>query len=85
MKFYRGCESLSFFISTYFIFLLHIIFICSINDRNYEEYEDVNKTLIIHKIIIFVFFIFVFVSHLYIIELKGKKNWMIIVQMIRHT
>ena len=66
MKFYKNCESFSFFISTYFIFLLHIFLICSIEDKDYEKSEGTtNKTLIIHKIIIFSIFIFTFFSHLY--------------------
>ena len=49
MKFYKGCESLSFFISTYLVFILHIIFVCSISDKNYEETEGINTTLITIK------------------------------------
>ena len=65
MKFYKGCESLSFFISTYLVFILHIIFVCSISDKNYEETEGINTTLINHKKIIFGFYIFAFISHLF--------------------
>ena len=64
MKFYKGCESLSFFISTYVVFLLHILMMCSINDKSSEELNEINTTLIIHKQIFFVIFIFTFFSHL---------------------
>jgi len=65
MKFYKGCESLSFFISTYVVFSLHILFVCKIADKIYEESGENNETLIIHKRIIFVFFILAFISHLF--------------------
>ena len=65
MKFYKGCESLSFFISTYVVFSLHILFVYKIADKIYEESGEINEILIIHKRIIFVFFILAFISHLF--------------------
>ena len=65
MKFYKGCESLSFFISTYVLFILHIIFIYSVNDISDEESNETNSTLILHKEIISMIFILTFCSHLF--------------------
>ena len=65
MKFYKGCESLSFFISTYLVFFLHIFFVFCIEDNTCEESGEINKILIIHKKIIFVIFIFTFFSHFF--------------------
>lgn len=65
MKFYKGCESLSFFISTYVVFILHILFIYSVNDISYEESNETNATLILHKEIISVLFILTFCSHFF--------------------
>ena len=64
MKFYKGCESLSFFISTYVVFLLHIIFVYSVDDKSSEQLKETNKTLIMHKEIFSILFIFTFISHL---------------------
>ena len=64
MKFYKGCESLSFFISTYVVFLLHIIFVYSVDDKESVELEEINTTLIMHKRIFSFFFIITFISHL---------------------
>ena len=64
MKFYKGCESLSFFISTYVVFLLHIIFVYSVDDKSSEQLKETNKTLIMHKEIFSVLFIITFISHL---------------------
>ena len=64
MKFYKGCESLSFFISTYVVFCLHILLIYSVDDKSCEELDEINTTLIIHKEIILVLFLFTFCSHL---------------------
>ena len=64
MKFYKGCESLSFFISTYVVFLLHIIFVYSVDDKSSEKLKETNNTLIMHKEIFSVLFIFTFISHL---------------------
>ena len=64
MKFYKGCESLSFFISTYVVFCLHILLIYSVNDKSCEELDEINTTLIMHKEIILVLFLFTFCSHL---------------------
>ena len=41
MKFYKGCESLSFFISTYVVFLLHIIFVYSVDDKSSEQLKEI--------------------------------------------
>ena len=57
MKFYKGCESLSFFISTYVVFLLHIIFVYSVDDKSSEQLKETNKTLIMHKEIFSILFI----------------------------
>ena len=64
MKFYKGCESLSFFISTYVVFLLQILFVYYIDDKSCEELGIVNETLKMHKSIFSVFFLFTFFSHL---------------------
>ena len=63
MRFYKGCESLSFFISTYFVFLLQILFVYFIDDKNSEAIKEINKTLILHKEIFSVIFILTFISH----------------------
>ena len=63
MRFYKGCESLSFFISTYVIFILQIIFVYSVNDKSCEENNEINETLIMHKRIFSAFFVLAFISH----------------------
>ena len=63
MRLYKGCESLSFFISTYFVFLLQILFVYFIDDKNSEAIKEINKTLILHKEIFSVIFILTFISH----------------------
>ena len=64
MKFYKGCESLSFFISTYVVFFLHIIFVYFVDDKYSEELGEINTTLILHKRIFSFFFILAFICHL---------------------
>ena len=65
MKFYKGCESLSFFISTYVVFIIQLSFVYYIDDKSYEEFNEINTTLKMHKIIFSVIFLFTFFSHLF--------------------
>ena len=65
MKFYKGCESFSFFLSTYGVFFLHILLVYCTDDKSCEESDEkINTTLIMHKRIFFFFFIFTFFAHL---------------------
>ena len=63
MQFYKGCESLSFFISTYVVFFLQILFVYFVDDLSCEEMDETNPTLTMHKQIFSVFFIFAVYSH----------------------
>jgi hypothetical protein len=63
MQFYKGCESLSFFISTYVVFFLQILFVYFVDDINSEEMNETNTTLIMHKQIFSVIFIFTVYTH----------------------
>ena len=65
MKFYKSCESFSFFLSIYVVFFLHILLVYSTDDKSCEESEEkINTTLILHKRIFIFLFIFTFFSHL---------------------
>ena len=63
MKFYKNCESLSFFISTYFVFLIQILYVYNIEDDISIEAKEKNQVLIIHKGIYAFFFLMTFFSH----------------------
>ena len=63
MKFYKGCETFSFFISTYVIFLIQILYVYYIEDDISKEAKEKNQVLIIHKAIYAFFFFLTFFSH----------------------
>ena len=63
MKFYKGCETFSFFISTYVIFLIQILYVYYIEDDISIEAKEKNQVLIIHKAIYAFFFFLTFFSH----------------------
>ena len=60
MKFYKGCESLSFFLSSYVVFTIQLLYVYYIDDIIDGEY---NSTLLIHKLIFCLIFILVFYTH----------------------
>ena len=61
MKFFKNYESFSFFMSTYVVFILQILYVYFIDDKSCEGTNDI---LLIHKMIYCFFFILVFYSHL---------------------
>ena len=63
MKFYKSCESFSFFMSTYVVFFIQILYIYKINDDFSVENNEKNKALIICKEIFCVLFTLTFCSH----------------------
>ena len=63
MQFYKSCESLSFFLSTYVVFFLQILFVYFVDDLSCEENNEINPTLIMHNRIFSVIFLFAVYSH----------------------
>ena len=62
MKFYKNCESLSFFISTYVVFLIEILYVYYIND---DICTEKNQVLITHKEIFAFLFFMTICSHFF--------------------
>ena len=60
MKFYKDCESFSFWLSTFFVFAIEILYIYFIND---DSSKEKNQVLIIHKLIFYFLFFLKFCSH----------------------
>ena len=63
MGFYKSCEGLSFFLSVHFIFILQILLVFYIDDK---ESKEGNIILLIHKIIFYLILFLTFYSHLQI-------------------
>ena len=63
MKFYKSCESLSFFISSFVIFFIQILYVYKINDDISNENNEKNQTLLICKGIFYAFFTLTLCSH----------------------
>ena len=60
MKFFKSWESFLFFMSSYVIFFIQFIYVYTIND---DSCTATNKTLIILKLIYYLFFFLKFCSH----------------------
>ena len=60
MKFFKSCESFSFFISSYVIFFIQFMYVYTINDDSCQER---NNTLITLKMIFYLIFFLDFCSH----------------------
>ena len=61
MGFYKNCEGLSFFLSVHFIFILQILLVFYIDDK---ECKEGNIILLTHKIIFYIILFLTFYSHL---------------------
>ena len=73
MAFYKNCENLSFFLSVHVIFILQILLVFYIEDK---ESKDENIVLLIHKIIFYLILFLTFYSHLQIsITDPGSINY----------
>ena len=85
MKFYKDCESFSFWLSTFFVFAIEILYIYFIND---DSSKEKNQVLIIHKLIFYFLFFLKFCSHFatsfvdpgIIEKSNNKKCWNFIIQ-----
>ena len=64
MKFYKNCESFSFFMSSFVIFFIQFIYVYTINDDSSTEANIKNTTLIILKFIYYFFFFLKICAHL---------------------
>lgn len=60
-KFYKGPDGIIFFFLVQFVFLLQILFVASITD--YNDKDEANKFLILHKFFFYIFLFFSFFSH----------------------
>lgn len=63
MGFYKDCENLMFFLSVHVIFIMQILLVYFIEDK---ESSNLNIVLIIHKIIFYIILFLTFYSHLQI-------------------
>ena len=63
MKIYKNCESFSFLISTYFVFLIQILYVYNIEDDIIKEEKEINQVLIVHKFIYAFIFLMTFFTH----------------------